>query len=281
MATEETAPPVRQVNATLNAFQFGKALKDLWQGLTLWRIWLNLSWQEFKGTYRRSIFGVAWVILSFAAFVFIKLIIFSGLIETGDAKRYNAYLVVGLYIWFYLVLVINAAPHSFTTAQGWIKSEPLPYSLYIYKNVMRELYNFLLTAIVVVAAFFYIKYPVSYKIVYAIPAVLFYVVNAVWLKLLLGIIGARFRDIIHLVSAATLPLMFMTPIFWYPEQLPGLMRYLWWNPLYHFLEIARAPIVDGTIPIESWVFCLCVFGIGTISSLLAFARLRQRIIFWF
>jgi len=271
----------RQINATLNAFQFKKAVEDFWQGLKLWRIWINLSWQEFRGTYRRSVFGITWVILSFAGFIFIKLMIFSGLLETADAKRYNAYLVIGLYIWFYLVLVINAAPHSFTAAQGWIKSEPLPYSLYVFKNIMRELYNLVLTAIVVLAAFIYLKFPVSFEAVYAIPAFLFYILNAVWLKLFLGIVGARFRDIIHLVSATTLPLMFLTPIFWMPEQLPGLMKYLWWNPLFHFLEIARAPIVDGTFPGQSWLFCLCVFGIGSVLALLTFARFRQRIIFWF
>lgn len=274
-------PAARKAIMPVHPQRLKLALLDLWNGLKLWRIWLGLSWQEFRSTYRRSIFGIVWVTLSFAAFVFVKLIIFSGLLETADAKKYNAYLVVGLYLWFYLVSVINAAPQTFTAAQGWIKSEPLPLSLYVYKNVMKELYNLGLTFIVVIAAFIYLKYPVDSSILLALPALVFYVLNAIWLKILLGTIGARYRDIIHLVSAVTLPLMFLTPIFWMPEQLPDLMKYLWWNPLFHFMEIARAPVIDGVFPLTSWYFCLCVFAVGLIASLFCFTRFRQRIIFWF
>ena len=281
MTKVRSMPAARKAIMPVHPQRLKLALLDLWNGLKLWRIWLGLSWQEFRSTYRRSIFGIVWVTLSFAAFVFVKLIIFSGLLETADAKKYNAYLVVGLYLWFYLVSVINAAPQTFTAAQGWIKSEPLPLSLYVYKNVMKELYNLGLTFIVVIAAFIYLKYPVDSSILLALPALVFYVLNAIWLKILLGTIGARYRDIIHLVSAVTLPLMFLTPIFWMPEQLPDLMKYLWWNPLFHFMEIARAPVIDGVFPLTSWYFCLCVFAVGLIASLFCFTRFRQRIIFWF
>lgn len=257
------------------------AIDDLHQGLKLWRIWLTLSWQEFRSTYRRSLVGFLWVTLSFAAFIGVKLVIFSALLKSEDANYYNAYLVVGFFIWMFLQPSISSAPEVFSSSKGWISSEPLPLSLYIYKAVMRETYNTGLTFIVVVAAFVYIGFPFSSMAIFSIPAILFLLLNAVTYKLLLGVVGARVRDIAHLVKAIMMPMMFLTPIFWMPSQMASLMKYLWWNPLYHYIEIFRAPMLGEGFPLESWIFCGLLYGIMSVSALFMFARYRQRIVFWF
>lgn len=276
----------RQIQATqksLNGFRMQPkaALDDIVQGAKLWRVWLSLSWQEFVSTYRRSLIGVFWVMLSFAAFVFIKLTIFSSLLGADDVRYYDAYLVIGFFMWVYSQQVIMTAPDTFVSSGGWIRSEALPLSTYIYKMVMREIYNLLFTFVVVIIALVYLQYPVDIKSLYAVPAILFLLLNAFAIKLLLGIIGARIRDITHLVKAIMLPMMFLTPIFWMPSQMPNLMKVLWWNPLFHAIEIFRAPILDGEFPVESWIFMGVVFAIVSVSGFLLFSRLRQRIVFWF
>ena len=266
---------------TTNALHLGEALDDIMAGFAKWRIWVALSWQEFIATYRRSFFGLAWVILSFAGFVFVKLVIFSSLIATDDAKFYNAYLLVGLYLWIYFSTVMNSAPDTFISASGWIRSEPLPFSIYILKAIMREFYNFALTFAVVIAAFLDLNFPIHERGWLSLFAVVFFFMNAFAIKLLIGLVSARFRDIAHFIKALMLPLMFLTPIFWLPSQMPGLMKYLWWNPFYHYLEIFRMPLLTGEFPMQSWIFVSIVFAIVSLSAFLLFARFRQRIVFWF
>ena len=257
------------------------AFQDIWDGLVNWRIWMALSWSEFIATYKRSYFGLIWVVLSFAGFVFVKLIIFSSLIETDDAKYYNAFLVVGLYVWMHMTTVLNGAPDTFISVHGWIRSEPLPFSLYVFKSVMREFYNFVLMFIVVILAFLYIDFPFQSGSWMCLLAVVFYLMNAFSIKLLLGLISARLRDVSHLVKASTLPLMFLTPVFWLPSQMPDLMVYLWWNPLFHYIEIFRVPLLTGEFPVESWIFTAITFAVVSISALLFFAKFKQRLVFWF
>lgn len=261
--------------------KFRAAWQDLVLGASLWRIWLALSWTEFIATYRRSYFGLIWVVLSFAAFVFVKLIIFSSLIDAEDAKYYNAYLVVGIYVWMHLTTMMNTAPDTFVSVQGWIRSEPLPFSLYIYKSVMRELYNFVLMFVVVVSAFIYIGMPLGQNSWMSVLATAFLLMSSFSIKLLLGLISARFRDVSHLVKATMLPLMFLTPIFWLPEQMPGLMKYLWWNPFFHYIEIFRAPLITEEIPVDSWIFTGVFFVLVSVAGFALFARYRQRLVFWF
>ncbi|MEL6826345.1 MAG: ABC transporter permease [Pseudomonadota bacterium] len=257
------------------------AAKDIIDGALAWRVWISLSWQEFSSMYRRSLIGVSWVMLSFAAFVFVKITIFSSLLAVDDATYYDAYLVVGFYLWVYLSQSIIASPDVFFSASGWIKSEPLALSTYVYKSAMREIYNLLFITMVVFAALFYLGRDYSVTALWSIPALLFLFVNTFFFKLLVGIVGARFRDLAHLIRAVMLPMLFMTPIFWLPSQMPSLMKYLWWNPLFHALEIFRAPLLDNRIPYESWAFMAVQFCIVSLVAFLLFSRFRQRIVFWF
>lgn len=262
-------------------FRFQEVYRDFIEALIKWRIWTSLAWQEFRSTYRRSVVGIIWVTISFFGIVLIKIVIFSSLLSNQDSSAYNFYLLLGFFIWAFLAQSITAAPSSFTSATGWIRSEPLPYFLYLFKSVARETMNLGLTAIVVVGTTIYLNPPLSFAAFYSLLAIAFLLVNSVFIKLLLGLLSARVRDISHLVSAIMTPLMFLSPVFWTPEQMGPLMRVLWWNPLFHYIEIFRAPITDGRLPVESWVFALTLFAIVFLLGLLLFSRFRRRLVFWF
>lgn len=258
------------------------ALVDLLDGLKMWRIWTALSYEELKRTYSRSIFGFLWITLTFAAFIFVKLVIFSSMLNNPDQRYYNAYLVSGFYIWQYISLSAMTAPRVFANSESWIKNDPLPLSLYVYKEVLREIYNLLFTAFVVIAAFIYINYKVGLDALMCIPALILIIFNAVWVKFLLGVICTRYRDVDHLVRAVFTAMLFLAPIFWIPTQIsPKLLNILWWNPIYHYIEIFRAPLLGDAVSPASWAFVGVTTIIGWIAALLLYAKFRRRIVFWF
>lgn len=267
--------------AYLSEFRLWEVYDDFVSALLKWRIWTSLAWQEFRSTYRRSLIGILWVTISFSGIVLIKIVIFSSLLSANSDPKYNYYLLLGFFIWAFLAQSITAAPSSFTSATGWIRSEPLPYFLYLFKSVTREVMNLALTGIVVVATTFYLKPTLTWAALFCVPALIFLMINAVFIKLLLGLLSARIRDITHLVAAVMTPLMFLSPIFWMPQQMGSLMRVLWWNPLFHYIEIFRAPIIDGRIPVDSWLFSLTLFAIVFSTSVVLFSRFRRRLVFWF
>ena len=62
--------------------------------------------------------------------------------------------------------------------------------------------------------------------------------------MLLGAACARFRDIQQLVGTLLQISLFLTPIFWSPDQLSGrtaLLAAL--NPMYHLIAIIREPLL--------------------------------------
>ena len=254
---------------------------DIARGVGFWSLWSALAWEDIKTTYRRSIFGVAWVTLSFLAFIFVKILIFTPFMGGDNAEYFTVYLTLGFLIWQFITQLVISAPVVFLQAESWIKNDPLPFSLFVFQSMSRATFNFLLTCIVAVIVLVWYQWPVTPMALMAIPATISTLFNAIWVYLLLGVICTRHRDFSHLVQTVMRFMFFLTPIFWLPEALGPLMEYLWWNPFAHFIWIFRSPILDGDIAMVSWIYVGYVTLIGWTVTLFVFTRYRQRIVYWF
>jgi ABC-type polysaccharide/polyol phosphate export permease len=113
-----------------------------------------------------------------------------------------------------------------------------------------------------------------------IPAILILLLAAPAVAVLFGLAGAYFPDFQFIVVNAVRLLMFITPIFWTYHGLGGLLGFLYyWNPLTHYIDIIRTPIVEGVLPINSWVVVLSVTGGLLAAALLALGKFNRQIVF--
>jgi lipopolysaccharide transport system permease protein len=101
-----------------------------------------------------------------------------------------------------------------------------------------------------------------------------------WINLLFGMLGARFKDIEYAVAALIPLLFFVSPVLYRPDYLPFSAALIWLNPFSHFIEIIRAPLLGTPPP----VFTLLVAGglalFGWAVTLALFNSRRNRIAFW-
>jgi ABC-type polysaccharide/polyol phosphate export permease len=113
------------------------------------------------------------------------------------------------------------------------------------------------------------------------PAALFFVVaNALWVGILLGLMCARFRDIPQIIASLMQVALFLTPVMWKADMLGRNIFAAKINPLFHFLEIVRQPLLGGAIPTTSWLVVIMITGGGYLIALGIFARFRARIAYW-
>ena len=80
-------------------------------------------------------------------------------------------------------------------------------------------------------------------------------------------------------------LFFMTPIIWTEKSLQGTAnaeraRIAELNPLYHFLDIVRTPLLGGDQQLYHWVIVLAVTVVGWGLALLAMRNYRSRVAYW-
>jgi lipopolysaccharide transport system permease protein len=260
--------------------RFAEVLRDdVYAGFSLWRLWGMLGWDDIRQRYRRSVLGPFWITLSMGVFIFVLGIIYAKLFNV-HIDTYLPFLSAGYITWGFISSTANEACRAFLDGERIIKQIKLPYMIYVLRLVYRNFIVFLHTIVIFVpvALIFHVKFGlVSLLAVLGLGLVY---INQIWTTVVLGILGARYRDFAPIVVTATQILMFATPIMWPVENLGGSTMIATINPLYHLIEIVRAPMLGATPPLLSWVISI---GVAIAGSLIAFAllvRAERRLVFW-
>ena len=124
--------------------------------------------------------------------------------------------------------------------------------------------------------------PLSATVLLAVPAFLLLILNGGWLAVLAGIIATRFRDIPPIIASLTQLLFFMTPIVWSYERLKSnpLSAYVELNPVMHFVEIVRQPLLGEPIVLRHWVVVSVITVVGCAVALVCMRNYRSRVAYW-
>jgi lipopolysaccharide transport system permease protein len=84
----------------------------------------------------------------------------------------------------------------------------------------------------------------------------------------------------QIVTSVMQMLMFLTPVFWLPESLPGRAKYVLWNPLAQMLDLLRTPLMGGVAHIHSWLGILVWTALCLIAAIVLFSKYRRRVVYW-
>lgn len=277
------APPEPFVFSAASHGGVSGMIADIAGGFRAGRVWRAFAWEETKRRYRRSALGLLWIVIGYVAFVAAIALFFGNFnLSTADQvktiEQFATHVALGFAAFNLITSNIQDGASVFTGSAAWIKSVSLPYSVYALKNVTRTLVPFALQllswfvfALIIGHAF----EPVALLSVVAVAIIIF---NAVAMQLFFGFLSARFRDIEHMISTILRVLLFMTPILWIYEGTSGITRTLAdFNPVTHFVELFRAPLV-GQAPTElNWIAVGYTSVIIWGAAILAGASLRRRL----
>lgn len=252
---------------------------DLRAGLRNWRLWTTLAWHSLHQRYRRTWIGMGWVSLSFALFALVKVVVF-GPFSGMPIAEFAAFLVLGFMAFRFVANTVTGGAGLFIGAQSWIKSEPLPLSVHIYKLITT---NFIIMGFAAIPALAVCVWAGALHInaLYSLPFILLaYALNGVWIGLVMGILCARYRDVMHFTSTVMQVLYFATPILWVPPETGLRAQVALYNPVTHFIDVLRLPMLDGTIPWLSWAVVGSVTLMGLLVGSIVWARQHKRLVFW-
>lgn len=255
-------------------------LIDLIKGAKKYPIWSAFAVEEIKNRYRYSGLGLVWIVLSFVILVF-GLVVFFGGLSGEEGRRFTVYVSLGLVGYQFLMGSLTDACAVFVRSESWIKAVRLPYSIYIYSAILRGLLPLLMQLTTALIISFAVGWRPTQIALLVLPAIFVIVFNAVWVYLFLGIIAARFRDVQHLIGSLGRVLFFATPIFWSAESQSSLVVFIsQFNPLTHFLEIFRAPLL-GEMPSDQNIIVVTIItASGWVLALITAAIYKRRVPLW-
>jgi ABC-type polysaccharide/polyol phosphate export permease len=258
------------------------AAQDLSGGFVKTELWGRLGWLDVKRRYRRTMLGPFWTTISLGIYVICVGAVGAGLWHQ-NVREYLPFLVSGMIAWLLISTMVNESCNLLVSGHSLFRNVRFEYSILAYALVWRNLIVFchnLLVYVVVVG----VLQPgmIGFTALLAIPGILLVAANGVWIALLCGMFCLRYRDVIQIIASIVQISMFITPIFWPPENLDGTRRLLFveTNPLFHMIDLVRAPLLGRLPSATSYAVVLAVTVLGGALTYWVFKHFRKRISYW-
>jgi len=280
---------------------WSRAFGDIRDGFNSRQLWAHLGWQDIKQRYRRSVLGPLWITVGMGVTALGLGLLYS-VIFPVKVSTFLPYVTVGFIVWNFVDGCLREGLDTFIANEGLIKHLPSPLSVYILRTVWRQTLLFLhnMVVYVIVAAIFFtsIDHPysmllnnggtmhpgLSWMMLTAIPAFVLIAANGAWVAMLLGIISTRYRDIPQVINAVIQLLFYGTPIVWSLDTVNGASKVaktvLQLNPLYHLVQVLRAPLIGQNPTWTSWCVVVAMAVVGWALALVAMKNYRARVPYW-
>jgi len=240
-----------------------------------------LGWMDIRQRYRRSALGPFWLTISMSVMIGAIGLVFSTVFHT-PIRDFLPFIAIGIILWTYVSNVIIEGCNGFITADNIIKQLPIPMFVHIMRMIWRNIlmlgHNIVIFPIILIA----VGKPMGLISLLSIPGFILATINLTWVTLILAVICARFRDMPQIVASLIQVTFYLTPIIWKPETVSAHtgVYLLELNPVYHLIEIMRAPLLGQAPTPMNWLVSAALAICGSLFALYFYGRYRRRIAYW-
>ncbi len=245
--------------------------------------WMGFVWylskENIKRQYARTRLGPIWIVLTqFVTIMGIGLVFFS--IFDRPLKEFLPFISASIISWNFMSVSITLAPTVFTAQTSIIQSFKVPFSIFPLQNFINAFVIYLHGLVIHLVLMVFLG--VSFR---ALPFLLIslVLVSAIIYPLIavLGLLGARYRDLAPAIASAMYMAFLVTPVIWERFGIVGEMVWIVdFNPLYHMIELLRRPLL-GAIPDPVSILACAVMAILSLTcGEWFFRRYSRPIPFW-
>ncbi|MBU6449444.1 MAG: ABC transporter permease [Rhodospirillales bacterium] len=260
------------------------AVQDLRESLRLWPLVWTLSLFDIRLRYRGSLLGPFWLTMSTAVMIGAIGFVYSRLFHQ-DVAAYLPFLAVSLVLWNFINMITAEGATCFSASADMIRSQRMAHTVHPARVVVRNLLVLAHNLAVIVVVFIIYPPHLTWSLLSELPALALWALDASAVALLLGLVGARYRDVPPIVGSVMQIAFYVTPIMWSPAMLMnrglGLsLALIKMNPFYGLLQIVRGPLLGQPVDASAWTNALCYSVFLVLMSFLLFVRARPRIPYW-
>ena len=252
---------------------------DILRTIKMPQLVFYMAWSDVRARYKRSVLGPLWITLGTAVSIFAFGFIWSELLHM-KRETFVPILTTGLILWQFMSACITEASSCFSRQASIIRNLDLPLSLHPAQLILRHCINLLHNVPLLLAVILIMGIPFSLNMLWVFPAFLLVTANLFWMSMLIGVLGARFRDFEYMIGMIVPLLMFLSPVLFRPDALPFSGKYIWLNPFADMIELLRHPLLGEAIPDFLWWINLGMLLIGGTLTIMFFSSKFKRIAFW-
>jgi ABC-type polysaccharide/polyol phosphate export permease len=259
--------------------QIRGAFADLVRGAKLWPFYTRLGFDDIRQRYVRTAIGPLWMLINSAVWI-VALAFISASLFGQDISKAFPMVAAGMYAWLLFSACLSEGSHVFLNHSWLLTTSTLPLSFHIYRHLVRIALTFTHYIPILLGVLLLCGVVPTWRTLMLVPALLNYLILALWLGVILGILALRFRDVPHAVTTVASVLPMVSPIAWSRD----LLKQHYWladfNPVYHYIEIFRSAALSQPIPATSWLATLAINLVGLIAAGVLFSQKRMRLALW-
>ena len=245
--------------------------------------WVHLAMADLRSKWRRSFFGILWSIIQPLGLTVLLAVVFGRIFRT-DIARYAPYILSGIIVWDYIAATATGGSLAFVQADAYIKQTRLPLAIYTLRTALSNLIVLMMASLGLIC-WVLIVLPENFGWSWFAALLIFPVIALIcWpMATCLAYFATRFRDIPHALGLLLQALWFVSPVYFDVQifRNSGLEALIDYNPLYHLLQVIRAPLLQGQWPTaENFVWCAAaILGMAVLAWLVG-RRAEEKVIFY-
>lgn len=219
--------------------------------------------RDIKIKYRRSVLGILWTLLNPLLMMVVLSIVFSNLFKF-DVENFPLYLLSGQVVFNYFSNATTSSMSAITDNASLIKKIYIPKYLFVLSRVVSSFINLLASFTALLFVMIALRAELHYTIVLVFIPIILLVIFSLGVGLILSAIVVRFRDVMHLYSVFVTALMYLTPVIYPLNILPGWIKNIvLLNPITNYLTMFRDVMMNNTLPDVGYLL------IGVIEAIIA------------
>jgi ABC-type polysaccharide/polyol phosphate export permease len=238
-----------------------------------------MALSETKARYKRSVLGPLWLTLGFAIGVAGLGLVWGSLLNQSMAEFIPS-LTVGLLLWQFISTTVVESSAVFSRQATLIRNVPLPFLIYPAQLVIRQLITFLHNLVVLVVVFAVFPPPLTWGILWAVAGFFLVLLNLLWIAVVVGMLGCRFRDIEQIIPAVMPLIFFLTPVIYKSSHLGANQAVIWLNPFTYFISVVRDPLFGAMPGWHVYAVFLAITFAGWAAAVVLFSTRKNRIPYW-
>jgi lipopolysaccharide transport system permease protein len=269
-----------QENKVQNATIFKNYIHDIWRSRYL--CW-HLAKSDLRNKFRRSSLGILWCLIHPLALTILLSFIIGSFFHL-NVREYVLFVFSGLIVWELLNSTLLSSCNALINAEAYIKQYRRPLAIYSLRCLLVTFTTFLLAFSGFVVWDFFGNYQnINFSCLSLFLSFAIYIFTLWPVGILVSFITARFRDFNQLIVIFMQFLWYVSPVFFQPKmffaiKLDFLVRY---NPVFHFMNLIRAPMLYGACPsLTSYLFTLGIGCFFWFLAILTLVKQESKLIFY-
>ncbi|HZU61039.1 MAG TPA: ABC transporter permease [Solirubrobacteraceae bacterium] len=228
--------------------------------------------RELRQKYKGSFLGVLWYFINPLVLMGLYGVMLGPLLQAVHMPDYPIFILGGLLVWLFFQQSMLSAAITLVEQSALVSKVRFPRETVPAAVVTVQLVPYLAMLVVLLPVALILRSDASPAVLELVPLTLCLFAFTLGLALMASVLHAYYRDVHPVLTAAFVPLFFVSGVLFSIKKLPGLPSHAWlgpvlrWgNPIAPFIEAVRTVVYYGRTPqatVLAYVFAAAVISLA-------------------